>query len=696
MADFKSLTDPLLKDPKLIQQTPLTDLEQLLDAADERYYLSDDPLFSDAFYEQLLDEFNARSDTKRPARIGARPTIGKEVRLPIHMGSMDKMKMGTGKVDRWTTSYPGPYLLSSKLDGVSALYTGKKLFTRGDGTTGQDISFLIPHLSLPKIASKAIVRGEILIPRARFRTEAFKKADGRPYENARNTVSGLVNSLEDNYRRDIADACHFVAYERITHGDQQERPSSQLTRLAEMGFRTVDHLLREAVSDEILSALLDEHLLGDYDIDGLIVASDHPYQRNVEGNPDYAQAFKKPIESLIATTTVTTVTWNMTRTRYFKPVLELVPVKIDGVTVKRVTAHNAKYVFDQRLGKGSIIRVLRSGGVIPKVFEVLSHSDQVVGPESPHRWNETEVDLVLDDSGDDGNVKEATRAAEIKRIHHFFHTLDVDSLGEKTVSRIYDHLSTPSPSVNDFLTLKPETLRFLGPKTSVKLHESMTEAVRSADIAELMAASQMFGRGVGKKILKGVIAELPHFWRLTPEEAESALLGLKGIAATTASQIAAGMESFQEFFLSVKDSLSTATARSGPGRDQTDSKDGSFYEEEIVDEHDDKKPKTNTTERKSDFYREEIAGDVSGKPKEPTRTGEVMPSVVVLSDVKGKAKISRAIKEQGGSTSENVTRDTDLLVIGSWSVETTKRKLAQKKGIPVMVLDDFCRKYAIP
>ena len=74
--------------------------------------------------------------------------------LPYQMGSMDKIKPDTNEILNWTKKFKGPYVLSCKLDGVSGLYTTEgstpKLYTRGDGKVGQDISHLIPYLNLPK------------------------------------------------------------------------------------------------------------------------------------------------------------------------------------------------------------------------------------------------------------------------------------------------------------------------------------------------------------------------------------------------------------------------------------------------------------------------------------------------------------------------------------------------------------------
>jgi NAD-dependent DNA ligase len=86
--------------------------------------------------------------------IGFAP-ITEKVKLPVFMGSMDKIKPNTNTLKIWDKKYKGPYVVSAKVDGVSGLYVKEKgketLYTRGDGEYGKDISKLIQHLHFPEI-----------------------------------------------------------------------------------------------------------------------------------------------------------------------------------------------------------------------------------------------------------------------------------------------------------------------------------------------------------------------------------------------------------------------------------------------------------------------------------------------------------------------------------------------------------------
>jgi len=144
---------------------------------------------SDDAYDALLDKLRA-ADPAHPLVngevVGARPEYddgGKKVELPFCMGSLDKVKSGASpeeaaevdrKLARWTHEYPGPYTISDKLDGVSALVVFDgiepiKVYTRGDGRVGQDISHIVEHLR--RVPTLGKIQNETSHLRLGFRSE---------------------------------------------------------------------------------------------------------------------------------------------------------------------------------------------------------------------------------------------------------------------------------------------------------------------------------------------------------------------------------------------------------------------------------------------------------------------------------------------------------------------------------------------
>ncbi len=126
------------------------ELKRIVCVANDAYY-NENAFLTDDEYD-VLREYVEKNDKTANFGVGAKATRNK-VTLPYFMGSMDKIKPDTQAVSKWQLKYNGPYVVSAKLDGVSGLFMVQdgvqKLYTRGDGIVGQDISHLIPHLRLP-------------------------------------------------------------------------------------------------------------------------------------------------------------------------------------------------------------------------------------------------------------------------------------------------------------------------------------------------------------------------------------------------------------------------------------------------------------------------------------------------------------------------------------------------------------------
>ena len=115
---------------------------------------------------------------------------------------------------------------------------------------------------------------------------------------------------------------------------------------------------------------------------------------------------------------------------YINPTIIIAPVEIGGVTIKRVTANNAKFVVDNSLGKGAVIEIIRSGDVIPKIESVVEKAKTIDLPDGDWEWNKTGVDIICRDLDCD--------AVKIKNIHYFFATLETKGLGEKIVEKLFN------------------------------------------------------------------------------------------------------------------------------------------------------------------------------------------------------------------------------------------------------------------
>jgi NAD-dependent DNA ligase len=265
--------------------------------------------------------------------------------------------------------------MSCKLDGVSGLYSTEngelKLYTRGDGTVGQDISHFLPYLKLPKV-DNTVVRGEFIMTKAIFNAK-YKDH----FANPRNLIAGTINRLTVN---DVIYDIHFVAYEVLV---PSLSPSAQMAFLQNNGFNAVRNGVRPDKTNELLSWLL-VLWRGDYEyeIDGVIVTNDKIYPRKV-GNPDHSFAFKMVLSDQMAETKVVDVHWTASKDGYLKPRVQIEPVHLSGVKIEFATGFNGAFIRNNRIGVGALINIIRSGDVIPYIKDVITPADEGKMPSVP-------------------------------------------------------------------------------------------------------------------------------------------------------------------------------------------------------------------------------------------------------------------------------------------------------------------------
>jgi hypothetical protein len=263
MDDFKGNGITVLA--QLNENQLATILRELNDA-----YYNEQPLLTDNEYDIVKEYIENKYPSNQVLQDVGAPVERNKVKLPYEMWSMDKIKPDTNALTNWMAKYSGPYVLSCKLDGVSGLYSteGKepKLYTRGNGKIGQDISHLIPYLRLPK-TKNIVIRGEFIIPKGVF---LFKYKT--TFANPRNMVSGIVN------QKSITDAVkdiNFVAYEVIK---PELKPSAQMDLLKTLDVECVFYKIESTLSNELLSdTLVNLRSNYRYEIDGITV------DKNTEG-----------------------------------------------------------------------------------------------------------------------------------------------------------------------------------------------------------------------------------------------------------------------------------------------------------------------------------------------------------------------------------------------------------------------------
>ncbi len=555
----------LNKDPiESASEFTIKELEEIINYAADKYYNTSKSVISDELYDALIDFLKLKAP-KSPVlkNIGAKVKTKNKVDLDYWLGSMDKIKPPSNQLGIWSKKFKAPYNLSDKLDGVSALVIYRQngqinMYTRGTATEGTDITPLVKYLNLPEFehvqsyckknkikGEKNLIafRGELIINES-----TFTKKWSKTLKNSRNSVAGLVNSKTIN--PELAMDTDLVLYEVVEPFYPIEK---QLKIIEDIGFSVVTNkTISQDLSYEFLSKYLKERRAKSvYKIDGIIITSCGKHDRNIKDNPEYAFAFKDVLEDQMAITTVESIEWNVSKDGFINPTLILKPVSIGGVEIKRATGNNAKNIVDNVLGPGAEVEIIRSGDVIPKVQRVIkpAKSGKPDLPKGKWHWNETHVDIQLDDVESSTNVL-------VKNIYYFFSTLDTKGLGEKNVEKLV------AAGLNTIVKiLAADESKFLkvegfAEKTAANLVVSIAKAMSNVPLAKFMAASNKIGPGLGEERMKQVLVVYPNlmtdYKKWTKTEFINKLKEINSWEEKTSSLLVANFDEFVKFYDSVK------------------------------------------------------------------------------------------------------------------------------------------------
>jgi NAD-dependent DNA ligase len=609
-------------------------LASIIEEANKAFHFNKTPLMTDNEYDIIKDYLENKFPTSAVLQEVGAPIIEKnKATLPYEMASMDKIKPDTGALASWKMRFSGPYVLSCKLDGVSGLYVtdGKgdaKLYTRGNGKVGQDVSHLIPYLRFPTGTSKIAVRGEFIIPKKVFLDKYASK-----FANPRNLVAGIVNRQTlDEKVKDL----HFVSYEVIY---PELKPSEQMKLLADKGFETVLNrtVMQKDLSNELLSEVLvkwrAEYL---YEIDGVIVTDDKLYPRK-SGNPAHSFAFKMVLSDQIAEVKVVDVIWNPSKDGYLKPRVQIEPIQLGGVKIEFATGFNGAFIEQNKIGIGALIQIIRSGDVIPHIRSVTTPAEEAKMPSVPYKWNDTHVDVMLEDAGSDTTVRE-------KNITGFFRGIGVDGLSSGNIARIIAAGFDTVPKVIHMT--KADFLKVDGfkDKLATKIYEGIQNKLSDASVITLMSASNIFGRGFSDKRVELVLESYPDVLTSQESRAEKVkkIAAIKGMASKTAEAFVDKIPDFIKFIeeCGLQSKLTTTPTVA-------------------------------------------IVLDTSHP---------LYKKSVVMTGIRD-ANVAEALKKVGANLGSSVSKNTVVVIAKSSDEDTGKASEARKLGIPIVTPSEFMAKY---
>lgn len=417
------------------------ELEDVIRRANHAYWVNNSPIISDEEYDTYVEELRTIDPNNDLVNyVGG--VKGKYKHNPP-MLSLNKA-YNYEVVITWATnvsrSSAEMIKMQPKYDGLAGKIENGKLSTRGDGYVGEDITthkklVSVEHvINDPTSPDGCVVRryefdkfiklienqdkqicGELLITndvfKEYFESGKILRADGQKYSNPRNAVAGLFNQKDiSNIPENIVT---FVPYN--TH--------SFLTTLERL----------PSVIDGMISDLCKE-FKPKYPLDGIVFKLADEVHYNSLGNtahhPRGAIAYKFTNSS--GQGYVRDVVWQAGK-ECLTPVLELEePVVLSNCNITRATLHNYKFFKDLNLRKGSIVRIEKAGDIIPKVVEVIEHSDgELIEAPTKCFWCDSALEVKsveLCCSNPDCVAKRIPRLVYAAKI------LNLDGFGQATVS----------------------------------------------------------------------------------------------------------------------------------------------------------------------------------------------------------------------------------------------------------------------
>ena len=379
-------------------QERMNELIDIINEADYNYHTLDNPTITDQEYDSYLREL-IEIEEEHPEWIrddsptqhaGGKIIEGFEkVTHKIPMMSLSDVFSESEIVafdERIRKEGIHPeYMCELKIDGlsVSLLYEKGKLVraaTRGDGTTGEDITHNVKTIKVIPLKLKEPVdievRGEIFMNKKTLQElNEKRKLKGEPLlQNCRNAAAGSIRQLDskiaaerklDNF---IYHLPNPLDYGLKTH-------SEAIEYMKNLGFKTNPNNRLVSNVQEVLEFIEEKGKLRPnlpYDIDGVVIKVNSIDEQQKLGYtakyPKWATAYKFPAEEVL--TKLQDIIFTVGRTGQITPNAVLDPVIVAGSTISRATLHNEDYVKEKGLKIGDIVSIRKAGDVIPEVVEV--------------------------------------------------------------------------------------------------------------------------------------------------------------------------------------------------------------------------------------------------------------------------------------------------------------------------------------
>ena len=516
--------------------------EELLNKIKEhnKAYRLGNPIVSDAEYDaeiaelKRLDSNNAWFKHIEPVEIHN----SRKAKLPIPMKSLNKVK-SISEINQWLKSLGIPetaeLLIMPKFDGVSWLHDELNNITYSRGGSENEGQICSEHYKQGAFDRVQLWRtptpihftfGELVFTRKAWEENFIgKKSDatGEPYKSPRNTIAGFINRDEasglikfaDFYRYGVGpdDIDNFSTFGEILEETCQTYNQYQLFGIIHV------HAISEAVLIELFKSWSKI-----YYIDGLVIYLNDINlwkaigRQQTTGNPLYAMAYKHPDFSDTFETTVKNVEWKVSKSGAFKPVVNIESINTGDCIMVNPTGYNAKYIFENGIGQNAHIVVTRSGGVIPKIVEVIKEApnENMVQQRdyltycpycgSPTKWNESKVEIICTNPNCHG--------IQFAKIVHFYNIVGAEYMGEETLSKMFKAGYNSLKRILDITFEELLKIDTFGESTANNIIATNKKIKEGVEITQLMHASDCF-QGIGQVKAKEILSKLSESERFS-------------------------------------------------------------------------------------------------------------------------------------------------------------------------------------
>ena len=650
-----------------IDKSDVIEMEQKLNRWEYEYRVLDRPTVSDQYYDEQMNLYKKmieehpeyKTEDSPLNKIGTVLTDGfKKEKHNFIMGSLENT-YSFEELEKWIDSVISEFgkvkfSVEDKFDGISLSLRFKdgKLFkaiTRGNGLVGDlatenaKMIWNIPNVLyfLNGDLFNGEIRGEAII--LKDDVNRINKLENADFKNARNLVSGTMKSLDSNIVRNRF--VHFIPY-YFYYADNKEIETDIIIDDLKRQFTLNNSFTWQTtfISDdkEFIFKLLKDYSVKEnfnyyknrkYPVDGAVIKVVESEIRKKLGYtsscPKWAKAFKYEQEKAI--TTVKEITWQVGRDR-ITPVAELEPVELEGTTVSRATVHNITQLKNLGIVKGSKVRIEKAGFIIPYIIEVVENKGTVYIPTTcPVCGYFTKIDSVEAEYLVCENEK--CKGKLLQNCLYSLKVLEIDNIGESLVKSLIDNDMIKTPL--DILKLKYEdfeTIERMG-KTSIN---KILKNISKAQIQPLSKIIEFLGiKNVGKimseKIANsGLVECFSDFMNI-----DEKILEINGIGNSVLNEIKSYREKHIDYLCLVRE----------------------YFIEK----------KMNTTNLLNGL--------------KFVVTGEASIS---------RNEIEKMIKDNGGSVSGSVSKNTDIVIIGSKESESynsTKKKKAIELG--KQIVDEY-------